>query len=209
MQNILCYGDSNTWGSSLEGHDDGRYPLGVRWTSILQNILGSDNYRIIEEGLGGRTTVSDDPIEGDWKNGRTPLLAILHSHQPLDWVIIMLGTNDLKTRFGKNAHEIALGAKVLVDIVKDQDIGTGGKKPEILLICPPHILDECAEPMEIFSNAEVISKEMPQHYAQFADEAGVHFLNAGLHIKTSDIDGIHWASAEHKKLAEAIAEIVK
>lgn len=211
MQNILCYGDSNTWGSSVEGHEDGRYPLGVRWTSILQAILGTEDYRILEEGLGGRTTVTDDPIEGYWKNGRMPLQAILHSHKPLDWVIVMLGTNDLKNRFGKNAREIALGVKVLIDDVKANgaEIGTGGKTPQILMICPPPILDECDEPMEIFSNAEAMSHELAVNYAHFANEAGVHFLDAGAHVKTSTVDGIHWASSEHKILAETIAKIVK
>lgn len=210
MQNILCYGDSNTWGASVEGHDDGRYPLGVRWTSVLQNILGTDDYRIIEEGLGGRTTVTDDPIEGHWKNGRMPLQAILHSHRPLDWVIIMLGTNDLKNRFGKNAREIALGAKVLVDVVKadGEDIGTGGKTPQILMICPPPILDICDEPMEIFNQAEAMSHELVANYMHFAEEAEVHFLDAGAHIKTSTMDGIHWASDQHAILAKAIAKII-
>ena len=103
---VLCYGDSNTFGHSVEGDPDNRYAPSVRWPGVLQACLG-DDWQVIEEGLGGRTTVSDDPIEGAYKNGRTPLLAILHSHQPLDWVIIKLGTNDLKTRFPQKRGKAA------------------------------------------------------------------------------------------------------
>lgn len=207
MQNILCYGDSNTWGASVEDHDDGRYPLGVRWTSVLQANLG-DEYRIIEEGLGGRTTVSDDPIEGAWRNGRTALLPILHSHKPLDWVIVMLGTNDLKTRFHKTAREIALGAMVLVDDIKREDIGTAGAPVKILLICPPPIVEESDNPMAILGGGEAKSHEMASHYQEMAQNAEIYFLNAGEHIKSSMVDGVHWASSKHKILAATIAQII-
>ena len=207
MQNILCYGDSNTWGASIEGHADGRYPLGIRWTSVLQANLG-DEYRIIEEGLGGRTTVTDDPIEGAWRNGRTPLLPILHSHRPLDWVVIMLGTNDLKTRFNKTAREIALGAMVLVDDIKREDIGTSGKTVKILLICPPPIIEDCDNPMIILSGGEAKSHEMPLYYEEMAKKADIYFLNAGAHITSSMVDGAHWAASQHKIFAAEVAQII-
>ena len=82
-------------------------------------------WMVIEEGLGGRTTVSDDPIEGAEKNGKTYLYPCLMSHRPLDVVVIMLGTNDLKARFNKTAWEIAAGVGVLVDIVQD-----GRRRPQ-------------------------------------------------------------------------------
>lgn len=95
MKNILCYGDSNTWGYDAETKN--RFPPDVRWTGILKRTLG-EGYHVIEEGLNGRTTVWDDPIEG-YKNGREYLIPCLESHRPLDLVIIMLGTNNLKKRF--------------------------------------------------------------------------------------------------------------
>lgn len=206
MQNILCYGDSNTWGASVEGHDEGRYPSDVRWTGALQILLKQNN--VIAEGLGGRTTVSDDPIEGAFRNGRMPFNAILHSHRPLDWVVILLGTNDLKFRFGKTAHEIALGVSVLVNDVKQQDIGRGGKTPNILLICPPPIIEQSDKPIAILKGGEAKSKAMPKYYQQVAKEAGIHFLDAGLHIESSMVDGAHWASSQHKILATEVAKII-
>ena len=110
---ILCYGDSNTHGSATVERPDGRYGPDERWPGVLRAALGS-GWLVLEEGLGGRTTVSDDPVEGLEKNGRTYLLPCLHTHKPLDVVIIMLGTNDLKARFGKSAWEIAQGVGVLV-----------------------------------------------------------------------------------------------
>ena len=102
MKTILCYGDSNTYG--LKSDLVSRYPRNVRWTGILQEKLGSEYY-VIEEGLGGRTTVWDDPVE-DYKNGKKYLLPCLDSHKPLDLVIIMLGTNDLKSRFSVTPFDI-------------------------------------------------------------------------------------------------------
>ena len=61
MKTILCYGDSNTWG--YEPATKERYSRAERWTGILQRELGADYY-VVEEGLNGRTTVWDDPIEG-------------------------------------------------------------------------------------------------------------------------------------------------
>ena len=113
MKTILCYGDSNTWG--YDPANQTRYPRDVRWPGVLRNGLG-DGYIVIEEGLNGRTTVWDDPIELD-KNGATYLRPCIQTHKPLDFVIIMLGTNDLKTRFSLPAYDIASGAGVLVDIV--------------------------------------------------------------------------------------------
>ena len=95
MKRILCFGDSNTWGWNPANKE--RFDENSRWTGILKNKLG-ENYDIIEEGLNGRTTVWDDPIEG-YKNGKKHLPSCLESHRPLDIVVLMLGTNDLKSRF--------------------------------------------------------------------------------------------------------------
>lgn len=207
MKNILCYGDSNTWGASVEGHEGGRYPHDVRWTGVLQTNLGAD-YNVIAEGLGGRTTVSDDPIEGAFRNGRTPFKTILHSHRQLDWVVIMLGTNDLKFRFGKTAHEIALGVEVLIKDVKAEPIGHDEGTPNILLICPPPIIEQSDRPIAILKGGEEKSKALPKYYEQVAKNNDVYFLNAGLHIESSMVDGAHWAASQHKILAIQVAKIV-
>jgi lysophospholipase L1-like esterase len=87
VKRILCYGDSNTWGYDPVTQE--RFDKNERWTGQLSQMLGG-NYDVIEEGLNGRTTVWDDPIEG-YKNGRDYLIPCLESHKPLDLVIILLG----------------------------------------------------------------------------------------------------------------------
>jgi Lysophospholipase L1 and related esterases len=97
---------------------------------IRQRIL------FIEEGLNGRTTVWDDPIEGVHKNGLKYLVPCLESHAPVDLVLLMLGTNDLKTRFSVSAFDIASSAGVLVNTIQQSVFGPDGKNPKVLLICP-------------------------------------------------------------------------
>ena len=134
---ILCYGDSNTYGyNPLNGL---RYAKGIRWTGCLQEMLGEE-YSIIEEGCNGRTTVFDDPLEG-WKNGLDYLRPCLNSHKPIDIVILMLGSNDLKTTFGATAKEIADGVEILVDVIKTFSMEKQGFEPVIILLSPPEIGD--------------------------------------------------------------------
>ena len=103
MTTILCYGDSNTYGyNPVNGL---RYPKDVRWTGVLQKLLG-EQYAVIEEGCNGRTTVFEDIAE-PWKAGLGYLKPCLNTHKPIDFVIMMLGSNDLKRMFHATAKEIA------------------------------------------------------------------------------------------------------
>ena len=117
MRHVLIYGDSNTWGYIPVSRS--RYDGDTRWPGVLQKILGK-GYRVIEEGLNGRTTVLEDPLQKG-RNGSTYLLPCLESHRPLDLVVIMLGTNDMKHRYGVSAEEIAMGMEVLIKIVKNSE----------------------------------------------------------------------------------------
>ena len=138
MRSVLCYGDSNTYGQTTADTPDDRYGPTVRWPGILRGLLGP-GWLVIEEGLSGRTTVSDAPIEGAEKNGRTYLKPCIQSHKPLDLVILMLGTNDLKIRFQKTASEIAMGIGALAQDIKGLRAGIGQKVPEIMIVSPPPI----------------------------------------------------------------------
>ena len=133
MRRILCYGDSNTWGYDAAADD--RFPEEVRWTGVLQQLLG-EGFRVIEEGQPGRTTVWDDPIE-EHRNGKTALYSVLESQSPVDLVVLMLGTNDLKPRFSLNAFDIAAGLERLVRIIQTHLPTAQRRPPEILLVCPP------------------------------------------------------------------------
>jgi lysophospholipase L1-like esterase len=207
MKTILCYGDSNTWGYSPSTQD--RYGRDERWGGVLRNALG-EGYLVIEEGLGGRTTVWDDPVEGIHKNGRTYLLPCLESHQPIDLVVILLGTNDLKRRFGVGAFDIAQGAGVLVRIVQKSETGPNGEAPKVLLLAPPPTeeLDE-TDFVEMFTGAEEKSKNFSREFRRVAQELGCEFLDTAEAIVSSKLDAIHLDAEEHRKLGQAVATRVR
>jgi lysophospholipase L1-like esterase len=201
VKTILCYGDSNTWGSDPETKE--RFAEDVRWPGVLRRELG-DGYRVIEEGLPGRTTVRDDPIEGDHKNGRTYLMACLESHRPLDLITLMLGTNDLKGRFGGSASDIAQGAACLADMMLRSGCGPNGGAPVVVLISPPAVA-RLTDLAQMFEGAEDKSRQFPEHYERFAEQFGCEFLDASQVIVSSDVDGIHLDAGEHGKLGRAVA----
>jgi lysophospholipase L1-like esterase len=204
MKNILCYGDSNTWGyNPLNGE---RYAWQDRWPGVLSANLGSD-YRIIEEGLNGRTTVFDDPIE-PFKNGLHYLIPCLESQRPLDLVILMLGTNDFKLRFSASARDIGKGIRVLIDTIFASGSSPGGGVPQILLVCPAPFAT-LTEKAETFEGAEEKSQRLSGHYRQVAEEYGLAYLNAGEVIQSSPIDGFHLEISEHHKLGKAITIAVQ
>jgi lysophospholipase L1-like esterase len=210
MKRILCYGDSNTWGYDPVSGD--RYEREIRWTGVLRAALeniegGGPGYEIIEEGLNGRTTVWEDPIEG-YKNGYSYLIPCLETHRPLDLVILMLGTNDLKKRFDVPAFDIAEGAGVLVGVVQKSAAGHNGSDPPVLLMAPPPVAKLTAF-AEMFEGAEQKSRRLGEHYRRMAQQSSCAFLDTASVIHSSDVDGIHFDISEHRKLGLAVAEIVQ
>jgi lysophospholipase L1-like esterase len=207
---ILCYGDSNTWGWDPAGMK--RFAPDVRWTGVLAAALG-DGYRIIEEGLNGRTTVFDDPFDPD-RNGRTYLSPCLKSHAPLDVVVLMLGTNDLKTRFSASAYEIADGAGRLLEVIQHSGSGPGGGVPLVLLVAPPPVGDTArfggddpayAGSELSWANAIETSRLFGSQYRRVADAYGVGFFDAARVVTSSELDGIHWEAEAHRAFGEAVA----
>lgn len=207
MKTVMCFGDSNTHGYPSRPLVTGalRYPFAARWTSVAQSALGAD-YHIIPEGLNGRTTVHDDPIEGIYKNGSRMLMGLLETHTPLDAVVVMLGTNDLKARFGLNGADIARGVGTLLKTIQDFSLDRGPIK--MLVVCPPPILEVGAY-QDYFVGGAAKSKTMAKDYKTIADLYGAAFLNAGAHIQSSDGDGIHFDAPEHQILGKAIAAELK
>jgi len=204
MKTILCYGDSNTWGYNPVSRE--RHSYDKRWTTVLQNQLG-EGCLVIPEGLNGRTTVWEDPIELH-KNGAAYLPPCLESHKPVDLVIIMLGTNDLKQRFSLPPGDIAAGAGVLVDIIRKSDTGPGGKAPEVLLLIPPEVR-KLTDFAEMFSGAREKSLGFPAAYASVAEEKGITALEIGRDVRFSDADGIHFEPDQLDILGGIAAEKVK
>jgi lysophospholipase L1-like esterase len=204
MKTILCYGDSNTWGCNPATGD--RYARDERWPGVLRQELG-EGYLVIEEGLNGRTTVWDDPIEG-YKNGKEYLIPCLETHKPINLVIILLGTNDLKMRFSVPAGDIAAGAGVLADIVLRSETGPNGQAPQVLLIAPPPI-GKMTEFAETFTGAGPKSERFSECYRQVAGELGCPLLDASKVMVSSDLDGIHFDLSGHRRLGQAVAKRVK
>jgi len=202
MKTILCFGDSNTWGysPSLER----RYNESERWTMLLQSQLPNE-YRIIEEGLNSRTTVFEDPLEAG-KNGLDYLLPCLGSHHP-DLVIIMLGTNDLKSRYHVTASDISKGAARLVEVAKNFNPGFMKNAPQVLLISPAQVL-ELDNGKEGWDGAQAKSEQLAYYYELRAKELSCYFLDATKIVKPCPKEGIHWQQEEHVKLADKLSKLI-
>ena len=205
---IVCFGDSLTWG--FNPVDRSRYGHGVRWTRLLQKDLG-DGFYVVEEGLNSRTTVFEDPVMGD-KNGLAHLATVLQSHKPLDVLIIMLGTNNLKRRFNMSAAEIALSMERLVQLAIGCDCGPDGRAPKVLLMAPPPANDFSGTGFEeqfLGEETREISRRLAPLYRQIADDYGIGFFDTGSVVETSRLDAIHLDPDTQPVLAKAIAEKVR
>jgi lysophospholipase L1-like esterase len=204
---ILCYGDSNTHGTMPmpDLGAMGRFGRNVRWTGQLAALL--PDWQVIEEGLPGRTTVHDDPIEGAHRNGLAVLPAILESHRPIDVVILMLGTNDLKQRFSVSALDIALSLEKLVLAIRGSGCGPDGAAPGVILVAPPPIL-EVQDLGVMFAGGQAKSHDLGPRLAALARALEVPFVDAGSLIGVSEIDGIHYDEPAMAALAQAFAQAV-
>ena len=203
MKTVLCYGDSNTYGYNPE--NGLRYGEDERWTGILKSLLGPE-YNVIEEGCNGRTTIYDDPLEG-WKNGKDYLKPCLNSHKPIDIIILMLGSNDLKNYFGASSRDIANGVGILADIIKDFTLLKQGFIPEIILVSPPLIGPDIKNSPfnDAFDDTAISrSKEFKAEYSRVAEEKGCIFFDAAPYAIPSPLDSLHLTKQSHKALAEAL-----
>ncbi|PZX12781.1 lysophospholipase L1-like esterase [Palleronia aestuarii] len=213
---VLIYGDSNTWGYiPVESGPTERYPADIRWPGVMQAELG-DDFEIIEEGLSARTTDVADPslphISGAGLDGSEALSPIIASHLPLDLVVIMLGTNDVKVQFDRSPFRIGLGMGALVDIVQQtgSGVGTDYHTPEILVLAPPPLGDLFPEGRaERFAGGVEKTQALPQYYEAIAAAAGAEFLDVGTLAETDGIDGVHFSAEAHGNIGRGVAEKVK
>ena len=210
MKTILAYGDSLTYGASpIPGGP--RHAYEDRWPTALERGLGG-KARVIAEGLGGRTTVHDDWGADSDRNGARILPTMLSSHSPLDLVIFMLGTNDIKHFLGATALEAANGNRRLVEIVRGHYAQKGEATPQVILVSPPQLCDtDHPDLMRHFGGFKAIiqSKEMPYWYALRAKELGVHYFDASAVAKASPSDGVHLDAANTRAIGEGLVPLVK
>lgn len=203
--NILCFGDSNTFGTNPSG---GRWSRYTRWPGRLQQLLG-EAYYVIEEGFSGRTTVFDDPLVPG-RNGRTALPYALTCHRPLDLVILMLGSNDMKHLFSALPASIARGAGELVKAIKRYDYGPF-PAPQVLLVSPILLGEDIEHSIYVDYGPEAYgySLQLAAHYEKVARAQGCHFMDAAKFARPSQIDQLHMDAGEHEKLAQAFAARVR
>ena len=201
---ILCYGDSNTWGF-ISGTDHQRYGCKERWTSILAELLGCE-FEVIEEGLNSRTLTSNDVRpEKVGKNGYEYLIPCLDTHDPIDLVVLMLGTNELRNVYKNTAEEI--GEKLeqyFVKTILNRKSQFKDSYPKLLIVAPPPVnedADYCKED-NLYLGAAVKAKEVDAIYREIAKKYNCHFLSTR-ELETG-IDGVHITKESHKELAEKL-----
>lgn len=205
---VLCYGDSLTWGFDAEGQ--ARHPFEDRWPSVLQKALGP-GVNVIAEGLNGRTTAYDDHLAAADRNGARLLPSILTSHAPLDLVVIMLGTNDLKRGNAGSAHHAMRGVERLVQIVRHHPWPFGTEEqPEILIVAPPKVC-ETANPVfaAMYKGAVTESDMLGSLYSDLADDLGCGFFDAASVCETTPVDGVHLDAANTRALGRGLEPIVR
>ena len=208
QKRILCYGDSNTYGYIPTG---GRYDEHTRWPMRMQEILGN-GYAVIEEGFNGRTCVFDDPVEGGFKSGVQYLPPCLMSHNPLDAVIIMLGSNDTKVRFGMTPMTIGQSMMQLVRVAKQYAVSEAGDISHVIIAAPPRILDNLMETRhaECFGEQAIaVSAGLSRELRRISKLMRCDFFDAAPYAEVSPLDAVHMTERGHLRLAEAMAEKIR
>lgn len=201
MKRIVCFGDSNTWGYDAE--TDGRFSEGVRWTSRLAEKL--PQYRIVEEGLSGRTSVCDDPLfEG--LNGLTYITPCLMSQSPIELVIIMLGTNDTKERFHLTAYNITQGIVRLAQKANALNVFEN-QQPNVLVIAPPPIgaaYRQTSIGDAMGDGCDRKSEQLADHLRQLLADTPISFLDSQQYVSMNEIDYMHLNEEGHELLAQLV-----
>lgn len=199
MVRILCFGDSNTFGYKPDR--SGRFDENTRWTGRIQNKLG-DNYRIIEEGLCGRTTVFEDEIKAN-RRGIELIAPLVESHNPLDVLIVMLGTNDCKIRYGATASVIVKGMEQVIELAKSK----ASDNMKVLIVSPillgEGVGEEGYDP-KFDKRSEEVCSQLAAEYERLAKENAYYYLDAARYATASSIDREHLDATGHERLADAI-----
>lgn len=203
MGQVLCFGDSNTYG--YEPYTAGRHDYNERWTGILAQLVQKDGHRVIEEGLCGRTAIFDDP-DRDGRNGGKLFPILLETHAPVGVAIIMLGTNDCKTCYHATAEDIGNGVRKLIRQARDYD-----PKLNILLVSPIHLGDDVWDGYDYAYDAHSVevSKQLGDAFERVAKEENTYFMRASDYAKPSLGDRQHIDAEDHKKLAYGIYDKIK
>ena len=207
MKSILAFGDSLTWG--FVAGEWTRHDREDRWPNALASGL-KGKARVIEEGMNGRTTVFPDPTEGAERNGAVALPMLLTTHQPLDLVIIMLGTNDIKYANRCRAFDASMGMARLIEIVNKFSFLPSYTTPQILIMSPPALVPTADEWFNgLWGHAIAESKLFAKHYARVAKDTGAHFFDAGSVAVADPTDGGHLDAENTRAIGTALVPVVE
>ena len=208
MKTILCYGDSITWGS--DPGTGNRHAFEDRWPNVLQKALGP-SVHIVTDALRGRTTAFDEHLTASDRNGARILPTTLYAHAPLDLVILMLGSNDMKPAICGRAVAAMQGMRRLVEIVRLNATRDNSPEPPAVLIVAPPPLSETASPeyAAMFAGGAEESRMLAGFYADLADAEGCGFFDAGSVARPSSVDGIHLDAATTRAIGRALEPIVR
>ena len=206
---ILCFGDSNTHGTRAMRFigDRRRFDQALRWPSIMGAILGPE-YEVITEGHPARTAVFDDPVEGEHKNGMRSIQMLLESHRPIDLVIVMLGTNDIKPRFSASPIDIAHGLERLLKVIKSSEAGADGGGPKILLVAPVPV-EESGVLAPIFEGSPAKSRALAPAFEAVAKRQKTGFVDLAPVASVDMVDGVHLSTESLEAIGHAIAQEVE
>lgn len=208
MYNILCYGDSNTWGVNPEDNFS-RVSYKDRWTQIMKRELGED-YCVFEEGLPGRTTVFEDPF-GYGRHGEKAIDISLYTHNPLDVLVIMLGTNDMKDIYNASAEDSACGMERVVIRAKNLLKQLNSENTRILVVSPIHVgVSDSGNWFYGFSSKSIEkSKQLARYYKEVSVRQSCEFMDASKYASPGGYDGIHIANADNEALGKAFAQKIR
>lgn len=207
MKRVLCYGDSNTWGY-ISGTDHLRYGYTERWTKILQNKLGND-YEFIEEGLCSRSLFSEDTRPGkEGRNGFTYLKPCMETHDKIDLLVLMLGTNELKLEFGNNASDVVEMMKKYVDFILNYRSEIDNSNVKLLISGVPLVTENnCFGGNDKYEAAHDKSVELNELMKQYTKEQNIMYVD-NTDLETGE-DGVHLTKDSHQRLAVKLSECIK
>lgn len=207
MKTVLCFGDSLTWG--YQAPDGNRLDYQDRWPSVLQSTLGNEAL-IIAEGLNGRTTAFDDYTAAEDRNGSRIMPTLLGTHAPLDLVIILLGSNDMKPQVAGDAFSSHCGVRRLIQIIRNHPYREGYAVPDILIVAPPYI-SETADPYfaTLFAGGAAESRKLGLLLSDLADEMECNFFDASSVAKTTPLDGVHLDAENTRAIGKALEPVVR
>lgn len=208
MKTVLCYGDSLTWGYNPGTR--ARHALEDRWSTVLAASLG-EGVHVTADGLNGRTTAFDDYTGDCDRNGARTLPTVLHTHAPLDLVIIMLGSNDMKPALAGTAHAASKGIRRLLDLVRLHAWPVADLEPPQVLVVSPPPLVETADPdfAAMFEGGVGESAMLASFYADLADETGAGFFDAGSVAECSPIDGVHLDAENTRAIGRGVSPVAR